>query len=56
MVLFPYAAWWFFKIRIPYEEESLLIHFGDEYLSYAKTTFMGIPFIQSPIHGKVKNR
>jgi uncharacterized membrane protein len=56
VAIFSYAAWWFFKIRIPYEEESLLHHFGDEYMNYAKTTYIGIPFIQSPINGKVKNR
>jgi len=56
IVVFAIAVWWFFRVRIPYEEESLLLHFGDEYMTYAKTTYICIPFIQSSINGKVKNR
>mmetsp|Transcript_8121 Transcript_8121/g.22011 ORF Transcript_8121/g.22011 Transcript_8121/m.22011 type:complete len:332 (-) Transcript_8121:122-1117(-) len=37
----------FFARRIPYEEESLLCHFEDEYVEYAKRTIIGIPFVPS---------
>jgi protein-S-isoprenylcysteine O-methyltransferase len=47
--LFAIASLVFFRRRIPYEEESLLEHFPDEYEAYAKTTIVGIPFIPSLI-------
>lgn len=42
------TAWNFFLRRIAFEEESLHQLFpGDEYLSYARNTYMGIPFLKS---------
>lgn len=46
---FALAALRFFQIRIPYEEETLLILFGDEYADYLSTTYIGIPFVTSGI-------
>lgn len=43
--LFAAASLMFFRRRIPYEEESLLYHFPDEYEAYSKITWVGIPFI-----------
>ncbi len=48
-ILFAAASLMFFRRRIPYEEESLLEHFPDEYEAYASTTYVGIPFIPSLI-------
>jgi protein-S-isoprenylcysteine O-methyltransferase len=45
MVAFAMAGWAFFSRRIPYEERSLIHHFGDDYYEYAKDTYIGIPFI-----------
>lgn len=45
--LFTFASWRFFSRRIPYEEESLCLHFPNEYPQYVARTWMGIPFIQS---------
>jgi hypothetical protein len=39
------AGWAFFSRRIPYEERSLIHHFGDDYYEYAKDTYICIPFI-----------
>lgn len=47
--LYAYASWSFFKDRIPYEEQLLLKFYKTEYLQYAKTTLLGIPYVQSPI-------
>lgn len=49
VLLFSVASLMFFRRRIPYEEESLLQHFPDEYAAYAKTTWVGIPFIPNII-------
>jgi protein-S-isoprenylcysteine O-methyltransferase Ste14 len=46
-VLYALAAWYFFSSRIPYEEYMLHDFFGEEYISYCKTTVIGIPFINS---------
>ena len=43
--LFALASWTFFRNRIPYEEKSLMEHFPEEYEAYARTTWVGIPFI-----------
>jgi protein-S-isoprenylcysteine O-methyltransferase len=45
--LFAIASCMFFRRRIPYEEESLLHHFPNEYADYAKRTWVGIPFVPS---------
>lgn len=45
--LFALASCMFFQKRIPYEEESLLYLFPDEYPGYAKRTWVGIPFVAS---------
>lgn len=44
-VAYAAASWAFFADRIPYEEERLTEFFGDEYVQYKKTSFIGIPFI-----------
>jgi protein-S-isoprenylcysteine O-methyltransferase len=49
VIIFSAASFMFFRRRIPYEEESLLEHFPDEYEAYAKSTWVGIPFIPSII-------
>ena len=41
-----YASWYFFKMRIEYEESTLVDQFGEKYLDYAKSTSVGIPFIK----------
>jgi len=49
-VLYAMASCLFFQRRIPYEEESLLIHFPQgEYADYASRTYVGIPFVRSYI-------
>ena len=48
LVIFSAASLMFFRRRIPYEEESLLEHFPGEYEAYAKSTWVGIPFIPCP--------
>lgn len=47
-VLYAVAAWAFFKDRIPYEEALLLQFYKSEYVRYAASTIVGIPFVQSP--------
>jgi len=47
--LFFAASLRFFSKRIPYEERSLLHHFPDEYVQYARRTWIMIPFVQSAI-------
>lgn len=44
---FTYASWTFFNSRIPYEEETLLEFYQQEYVDYCLRTFIGIPFIRS---------
>ncbi len=46
-VLFAIASWVFFHRRIPYEEQTLLRLFPDEYPSYIERTSIGIPFLKS---------
>jgi protein-S-isoprenylcysteine O-methyltransferase len=46
-ILFALAGWSFFSRRIPYEERSLIHHFGDAYFQYANRTYVGIPFISN---------
>lgn len=55
-VLFASASFAFFRRRIPYEEESLIEHFPEEYEAYARTAWVGMPFIPSPVSVKPKNR
>ena len=45
LVGYAVVLWLFFSRRIRGEEESLVRFFGDEYLTYRKTTGVGIPFI-----------
>ena len=47
VILYALAAWYFFYLRIPYEEETLIKLFGDDYKEYKKRTFIGIPFIRT---------
>lgn len=49
MIVFTGASMMFFRRRIPYEEESLIHHFPNEYAEYAKSTWVGIPFIPNII-------
>jgi len=46
ILFYSFASWKFFKSRIPYEEETLKLHFMD-YLVYMRKTWIGIPFIWS---------
>ena len=39
-------SWDFFQGRIPYEEEALIKMFGDKYLTYRKSSIIGIPGIK----------
>lgn len=48
-VLFLWAAWTFFKQRIPYEEETLKQQYRGYYEDYMKRTWIGIPFIPSSV-------
>jgi protein-S-isoprenylcysteine O-methyltransferase len=48
-IVFAVASLMFFRRRIPYEEESLLQHFPEEYPVYARQTWVGIPFVPSCI-------
>ncbi|KAL9642817.1 hypothetical protein ABK040_009892 [Willaertia magna] len=41
------VAWYFFYDRIPYEEETLIGMFGNQYIEYRKKTPSYIPFIDS---------
>ncbi|KNE56907.1 hypothetical protein AMAG_02677 [Allomyces macrogynus ATCC 38327] len=40
------ALWYFFRERIPYEEELLVKFFETEYVTYRARTKVGIPFIR----------
>lgn len=44
-VLYIALSWGFFKDRIPYEEETLMVLFPKEYPEYKRRTVSGIPFI-----------
>jgi len=48
-ILYLYASWSFFKERIPDEEKTLKNFYKDQYVSYCKRTYIGIPFISSTI-------
>jgi len=55
--LFALASLIFFRRRIPYEEKSLMEHFPEEYVAYARTTWVGIPFIPNSINASsIPNR
>lgn len=45
--LYALASWRFFADRIPGEEAILVDFFGDEYASYMRKTYVGIPWIDS---------
>jgi hypothetical protein len=47
VVLYTLAAWHFFRIRIPYEEELLQRQYPHEYAAYMEVSYIGIPFIWS---------
>ena len=44
-ILYLLALNQFFRDRIEYEEVTLVKFFGPSYLSYRKTSFIGIPFL-----------
>ena len=46
IVAYTWASWNFFQGRIPYEEEALIKMFGDKYLTYRKSSIIGIPGIK----------
>lgn len=39
------ASYSFFADRIPYEEETLIEHFGNDYVQYRKRVPSGVPFV-----------
>jgi len=47
LVFYAFAAYAFFKDRIPYEEFKLAEFFGEEYKDYAKNVPIRMPFIKS---------
>jgi protein-S-isoprenylcysteine O-methyltransferase len=51
VLLYTAASWAFFSARIPYEESVLAADgfFGREYVSYARSTPIGIPFVRCAI-------
>ena len=49
IVGFALAARFFFKDRIPYEEELLVEFFGDQYVNYALKTPIRIPGVSGLI-------
>jgi len=49
VVLYAYASWSFFNSRIPYEEETLVQFYAQEYIDYCRGTAIGIPFVTSAI-------
>jgi len=46
-ILFAIASWMFFHRRIPFEEQTLLKLFPQEYTNYKSNTIIGIPFIKT---------
>ena len=44
-VAYACASFFFFRSRIPYEEQFLVRFFGEEYRSYRERTYIGIPFL-----------
>ena len=48
-IFYTYATWQFFANRIPYEEDTLVEIYGEEYAIYAQSTLIGIPFIPTSI-------
>mmetsp|Transcript_5668 Transcript_5668/g.10749 ORF Transcript_5668/g.10749 Transcript_5668/m.10749 type:complete len:142 (-) Transcript_5668:212-637(-) len=51
-VCYAIASWLFFRRRMPYEEETLVRYFPDEYPTYVARTWSGLPFIWSDV-GKI---
>lgn len=47
--LYAYASWSFFNSRIPYEEETLVQFYAQDYVDYCRSAPIGIPFIKSAI-------
>lgn len=45
-----YASWSFFNERVPFEEKVLINVYGIDYQTYMSTTYIGIPFIASPVN------
>jgi hypothetical protein len=43
------VSWKFFNERIHYEEYMLVRFYHDDYLDYAKKSYIGIPFIASEL-------
>ncbi|CAB9527426.1 isoprenylcysteine O-methyltransferase [Seminavis robusta] len=53
-ILFAVATTIFFRRRIPYEEESLMHYFPDQYACYAASTWVGIPFVPQFKRNKIE--
>ena len=49
VVVYTMASWHFFNSRIPYEEASLVRFYGQVYRDYARTSYVGIPFVATAI-------
>lgn len=54
-LIYTAASWTFFYERIPIEEETLYHFYGEEYASYCRNTYIGIPFITSTICSSTTN-
>mmetsp|Transcript_15535 Transcript_15535/g.23143 ORF Transcript_15535/g.23143 Transcript_15535/m.23143 type:complete len:262 (+) Transcript_15535:117-902(+) len=50
------VGWIFFSERIPYEENLLTEFYPDTYPSYARKTFIGIPFVRTYVRNSNKSR
>jgi len=44
---FGIASWFFFNRRIPYEEQTLIRFFPEDYKTYMSRSYIGIPLISS---------
>lgn len=53
-VAYAIVSWLFFKSRIKYEENTLIIFYGAEYVDYIKSSHIGIPFISSQLPNQKK--
>lgn len=47
IIAYAIVSWKFFDGRIPFEENTLVKFYGNEYREYARKTPIGIPFIST---------
>mmetsp|Transcript_1912 Transcript_1912/g.5988 ORF Transcript_1912/g.5988 Transcript_1912/m.5988 type:complete len:120 (-) Transcript_1912:354-713(-) len=45
LITYTAATFFFFRNRIPYEEQLLIRFFGQDYIEYRDRTYIGIPFM-----------